>query len=76
MKVSWAFAVTIHLPEQTFPCREVGALEKGVFKNSLYSTKSLNHICPVVVQVPQLAIMSLMCPPKWILLQNLCTHFD
>lgn len=42
-----------------------------MFKNSFYSSQSLNNISSVIVQVPQLPIMSLVCPPKWILLQNL-----
>lgn len=59
------------LPEQTFPGGEVSALEERVLQNALHATQGLNHVCAVVVEVPKLAIMPLMCPPKGVLLQNL-----
>lgn len=59
------------LPEQTFPGGEVSALEERVLQNALHTTQGLNHVCAVVVEVPKLAIMPLMCPPKGVLLQNL-----
>lgn len=60
-----------HLPEETFPGREVGSLEQRVFQNTFHSAQSLNHVGPVVVQIPQLAVMSLVGPPERILLENL-----
>ena len=58
-------------PEKTLPGGEVSALEQGVFQDSLHTTKCLNHVCTVVVQVPQLAVVPLMGPPERILLQHL-----
>ena len=65
------FKATGLFPEQTLPRGKVSPFEQGVFKNALHTTQSLNHVRAVVVQVPKLAIMSLMCPPEGILLQNL-----
>lgn len=65
------FKATGLFPEQTLPRGKVSPFEQGVFKNALHTTQSLNHVCAVVVQVPKFAIMSLMCPPEGILLQNL-----
>lgn len=50
-----------------------------MFKNSFNSSKGLNNISSVIVQVPQLPIMPLVSPPERILFQNLvllevCTH--
>lgn len=59
------------LPEQTFPGREVSALEESVLQNALHTTQGLNHVCAVVVEVPELAVMPLMCPPEGVLLQYL-----
>lgn len=59
------------LPEQTFPGWEVSALEESVLQNALHTAQCLDHVCAVVVEVPKLAIMPLMCPPKGVLLQNL-----
>jgi len=59
------------IPEETFPRWEVRSLEQSVFQNSLDTTKCLDHVSSVVVQVPQFAVMSLVCPPERILLQNL-----
>ena len=58
-------------PEQTLPSREVGPLEECVFQYSLYSSKSLDHVRAIIVEVPQLSIMTLMSPPEWVLLENL-----
>lgn len=60
-------------PEKTFPGGEIGAFEECMFQDALHSTQSLDHVCAVVVQVPQLAIVPLVGPPEWILLQHL--HF-
>lgn len=58
-------------PEKPFPRREVSALEECVFQNTFHTTQGLNHVCTVVVQVPELPIMPLMCPPERVLLQDL-----
>lgn len=47
------------------------SFKECMLKNSFNSSKSLNYICSIVVQVPQLPIMSLMCPPERILFKNL-----
>lgn len=60
-------------PEETLPGWEVGSLEESVLQDPLHSTQCLDHICAVVVQVPELPIMALMCPPKRVLFQNLYT---
>lgn len=62
----------MYLPEQTLPSWEVGSLEQCVLQYALHATQCLDHICSVVVQVPQLAIVSLVGPPEWVLLQHLC----
>lgn len=58
-------------PEETLPGGEISAFEECVLQNALHATESLDHVCAVVVQVPQFAIMSLVCPPERILLQHL-----
>lgn len=65
------FKATGLFPEQTLPSGKVSPFEQGVFKNALHTTQSLDHVCAVVVQVPKFSIMSLVCPPEGILLQNL-----
>ena len=65
------FKTTSFLPKQTFPSREVSTFEQCVLEYTLNTTQSLNHIGSIVVQIPQFAIMSLMSPPKWVLLENL-----
>jgi len=59
------------LPEKTLPRWEIGALEQGMLKNGLNTTESLNHIGSVIVEIPELTIMLLMCPPEGILLKDL-----
>lgn len=58
-------------PEETLPGREVGSFEERVFQNALHATQGLDHVCAVVVQVPQLAVVPLVCPPEGVLLQDL-----
>ena len=60
-------------PEQTLPRGEVGSLEEGVFEDALNSTQCLDHVHPVVIEIPQLAIMTLVGPPEWVLLEHLAT---
>ena len=59
------------LPKQPLPCGEVGALEQGVLQDTLHTSQGLDDICPIVVQVPQLAIMALVGPPEGVLLEHL-----
>lgn len=61
------------LPEETLPCGEVSALEESVLQDPFHSTKRLDHVCAVVVQVPEFPVMALMCPPERVLLQDLHT---
>ena len=42
-----------------------------MLEDALHSAESLDHVCPVVVEVPQLSIVLLMGPPERILLQDL-----
>lgn len=65
------FKSTGLLPEQTFPCGEVCSFKECVFQDALHTSKGLDHVCPVVVQVPKFAVVSLMCPPEGILFENL-----
>lgn len=58
-------------PEKPLPGRKVSALEECVFQNAFHTTQGLDHVCTVVVQVPELPIMPLVCPPERVLLQNL-----
>lgn len=59
------------LPEKTLPGREVSALEECMLQNAFHTTQGLDHVCAVVVQVPELPVMPLVCPPERVLLQNL-----
>ncbi len=59
------------LPEEAFPSWEIGALEKGMLKDALHTSESLDHISTVVVEIPQLTIMFLMSPPEGVLLEDL-----
>ncbi|CAN8015573.1 unnamed protein product, partial [Ixodes persulcatus] len=65
----------MHPPEESLPGGEVGALEEGVLQDALHPSQGLDHVRPIVVQVPQLPIMPLVGPPEWVLLQHLtATH--
>lgn len=59
------------LPEQTLPGREVGATEERVLQYALHATQRLDHVCAVVVQIPEFAVVPLMGPPEWVLFQHL-----
>ncbi|KAH0925107.1 hypothetical protein HID58_017363 [Brassica napus] len=59
------------LPEKTLPRWEVSPLEEGMLEDTLYASESLYNIGSVVVQVPQLPVMPLVCPPEWVLFQDL-----
>ena len=58
-------------PEEPLPGWEVGSLEERVFEDALDPAQRLDHVCAVVVQVPQLAVMALVGPPEGVLLQHL-----
>mmetsp|Transcript_39335 Transcript_39335/g.83813 ORF Transcript_39335/g.83813 Transcript_39335/m.83813 type:complete len:1257 (-) Transcript_39335:3240-7010(-) len=55
------------LPEETLPGREVSALEQGVLQDALDTTQGLDHVGTIVVQIPQLAVVPLVCPPEGVL---------
>eukprot|EP01137_Pigoraptor_chileana_P034037 Opistho-2@25960 len=59
------------LPEETLPCRKIRALKQRVLENALHTTKRLDHVGTVVVEVPQLAVVTLVSPPKRVLLHDL-----
>ena len=61
----------VHSPEQTLPRWEVGSFEESVFEDTFNSTQGLDHVRPVVVEIPQLTIVTLVGPPERILLQYL-----
>lgn len=42
-----------------------------MLKDPLNTSKCLDDISSVIVQIPQLPIMPLMGPPEWVLLQDL-----
>lgn len=42
-----------------------------MLQNAFHTSKCLNNISTVVVQVPQFSIVALVCPPERILLQHL-----
>ena len=54
------------LPEQTLPGREVRALEESVLEDALDTSQSSDDIDTVVVELPQLAVMTLRRPPEGI----------
>src|SRR5689334_22495900 len=58
------WALTGLLPEETLPGGEVGALEERVLQDALHTAQRLDHVRPVVVQVPQLAVVPLVRPPE------------
>ena len=59
------------VPKKTLPSWEVRSTEKRVFQNALHTAECLDHICTIVVKIPQLTVMTLVSPPEWILFQNL-----
>lgn len=63
--------VKVLSPEETLPGGKVSAFKEGVLQDALHTSQGLNHVCTVVVQVPKFAIVSLVSPPEWILLQHL-----
>jgi hypothetical protein len=47
------------LPEETLPGGEVSSSEKGMLQNALNTSQCLDHVSPIIVQIPQLAIVTL-----------------
>ena len=47
------------LPEKTLPGREVRALEEGVLENALDTSQGGDDVNTIVVELPQLAVMTL-----------------
>ena len=45
------------------PGREVGPLEQRMFEDALDAPQGLDHVRPVVVQIPELAVVALVRPP-------------
>lgn len=62
---------TRFFPKQPLPSGEVSPFEKCVLEDTLNSTQCLDHICAVIIEVPQFAIVLLMRPPEGVLLQDL-----
>ena len=58
------------LPEKTLPGREVRALEQRVLKDTLDTTQSSDDIDPVVVELPQLAVVTLRGPPEGVAIKE------
>ena len=54
------------LPEETLPCWEVSSFEQCVLEDTFDTTKGRDYVDTVVVQLPQLAVMALRCPPEGI----------
>ena len=42
-----------------------------MLQDTLHATQGLDHVCAVVVEVPELPIVALMGPPEWVLLEHL-----
>mmetsp|Transcript_62206 Transcript_62206/g.196851 ORF Transcript_62206/g.196851 Transcript_62206/m.196851 type:complete len:1067 (-) Transcript_62206:4174-7374(-) len=52
------------LPEEALPSGEVGALEQRVLEDTLHAAQRLDDVSAVVVEVPELAVVALVRPPK------------
>ena len=65
------FRIDYLFPEETFPGGEVGSFEEGVLEDAFDAAEGLDHVCPVVVQIPQFAVVALVRPPEGILFQHL-----
>jgi hypothetical protein len=48
-------------------------LEEGVLENALHPAQRLDHVRPIVVEVPEFAVVALVGPPERVLLQHLGT---
>lgn len=65
------YGLTYLLPEETLPSREVRSLEQRVLEDTLDTAKSGNDVDSVVVELPELAVVSLRRPPEGIRLEEL-----
>ena len=61
------------LPEKTLPSREVRALEERVFEDTFHASQSCDDVDTVIVQLPQLAIVTLGRPPEWVTAKQIHT---
>ena len=57
-------------PEKTLSRGEVRALEECVFEDTFHASWSSDDIDTIIIQLPQLAIMTLRCPPEWIAIEQ------
>lgn len=62
------FEARSFLPEEPFPGWERGSLEQSVLEDGLDTTKCLNDISAVGIQIPQFAVVALASPPKGVTL--------
>jgi hypothetical protein len=58
-------------PEQTLPGGEERALEECVLQNTFDTAQRLDHIGTVVVQRPELTVVTTVCPPEHVYTQRL-----
>jgi len=65
------FEARCFLPEQSFPSCEIGSFKECVLENTFNTTKCLDHISSVMIEIPELTVVSSVCPPERILLENL-----
>merc|ERR1719238_1856525 len=59
------------LPEETLPGREVRPLEERVLENPFDASERLDHVRPVVVEVPELPVVALVRPPEGVVARHL-----
>ena len=52
------------LPEQTLPGREISTLEQGMLQDTFNTTEGSDDIDTIVVELPQLSVVALGCPPE------------
>ena len=71
LELHWLFESGCTFPEETLPGREVGSAEERMLEDSFDSPEGLDHVRAVVIQVPELSIVTLVGPPEGILFQDL-----
>ena len=49
------------------PGREVRPLEQRMFEDALDAPQGLDHVRPIIIQVPELAVVALVRPPACVL---------
>lgn len=42
-----------------------------MFKNAFDTTEGLDHVCAVVIEVPEFSVVASVGPPEWVLFQDL-----